>query len=149
MFCFGELDLDCLDRCLLNDGNGAMSLQSPLSRVRGLGSAKNGTHHWWMQRLTAVALVPLVVWFAIALIGLTGDSYEVAIAWMRSPFNAIMMILLIIATFHHMQLGLQVVIEDYIHNEGAKVFLMIGQKLITFVLAIAAGFAVLKIAFGG
>tara|TARA_B100000676_G_C18091635_1_gene860492 strand:- start:13681 stop:14061 length:381 start_codon:yes stop_codon:yes gene_type:complete len=126
-----------------------MSLQSPLSRVRGLGSAKNGTHHWWMQRLTAVALVPLVVWFAIALIGLTGDSYEVAIAWMRSPFNAIMMILLIIATFHHMQLGLQVVIEDYIHNEGAKVFLMIGQKLITFVLAIAAGFAVLKIAFGG
>tara|TARA_B100000686_G_C16535593_1_gene834650 strand:- start:137 stop:517 length:381 start_codon:yes stop_codon:yes gene_type:complete len=126
-----------------------MSLQSPLSRVRGLGSAKNGTHHWWMQRLTAVALVPLVVWFAIALIGLTGDSYEVAIAWMRSPFNAIMMILLIIATFHHMQLGLQVIIEDYIHNEGAKVFLMIGQKLITFVLAIAAGFAVLKIAFGG
>ena len=126
-----------------------MSLQSPLSRVRGLGSAKNGTHHWWMQRLTAVALVPLVVWFAIALIGLTGASYEVAIAWMRSPFNAIMMILLIIATFHHMQLGLQVVIEDYIHNEGTKVFLMMGQKLITFVLAIAAGFAVLKIAFGG
>ena len=126
-----------------------VSMQSALSRVRGLGSAKNGTQHWWMQRVTAVALVPLVIWFAIALIGLTGAPYDVATAWMRSPFNAIMMVLLIIATFHHMQLGLQVVIEDYIHNEGLKVLLMMGQKLITFALAIAAGFAVLKIAFGG
>ena len=126
-----------------------VSKQSALSRVRGLGSAKNGTQHWWMQRVTAVALVPLVIWFAIALIGFTGASYDVATAWMRSPFNAIMMVLLIIATFHHMQLGLQVVIEDYIHNEGIKVLLMMGQKLITFALAIAAGFAVLKIAFGG
>ena len=126
-----------------------VSMQSPLSRVRGLGSAKNGTQHWWMQRVTAVALVPLVIWFAIALIGFTGASYDVATAWMQSPFNAIMMVLLIIATFHHMQLGLQVVIEDYIHNEGIKVLLMMGQKLITFALAIAAGFAVLKIAFGG
>ena len=126
-----------------------MSMQSPLGRVRGLGSAKNGTHHWWMQRVTAVALVPLVVWFAIAMIGLTSAPYETAVSWMRSPFNAIMMVLLIIATFHHMQLGLQVVIEDYVHSEGAKVVLMLGQKLISFALAIAAGFAVLKIAFGG
>ena len=102
-----------------------------------------------MQRVTAVALVPLIIWFAIALIGLTGASYETATTWMQSPFNAIMMVLLIIATFHHMQLGLQVVIEDYVHNEGVKVLLMLGQKLLTFALAIAAGFAVLKIAFGG
>ena len=126
-----------------------MSMQSPLGRVRGLGSAKNGTHHWWIQRVTAVALIPLVIWFAIAVIGLTGASYETAIAWMQSPFNAIMMVLLIIATFHHMQLGLQVVIEDYVHSEGVKVVLLMGQKLITFALAITAGFAVLKIAFGG
>ena len=126
-----------------------MSLQSNLSRVRGLGSAKNGTHHWWMQRVTAVALVPLALWFAVALIKLTGASYADAIAWIQSPFNAIMMLLLIIATFHHMQLGLQVVIEDYVHHEGAKITLMMVQKLASFALAIAAGFAVLKIAFGG
>ena len=118
-------------------------------RVRGLGSAKNGTHHWWMQRVTAVALIPLVIWFAIAMIGLTGASYDTSIAWMQSPFNAIMMVLLIIATFHHVQLGLQVCVEDYVHSEGVKVVLMMGQKLITFALAITAGFAVLKIAFGG
>ncbi|MEC8199662.1 MAG: succinate dehydrogenase, hydrophobic membrane anchor protein, partial [Pseudomonadota bacterium] len=138
-----------LGRRLQHDGGDVMSMQSPLGRVRGLGSAKNGTHHWWIQRVTAVALIPLVIWFAIAVIGLTGASYETAIAWMQSPFNAIMMVLLIIATFHHMQLGLQVVIEDYVHSEGVKVVLMMGQKLITFALAITAGFAVLKIAFGG
>lgn len=126
-----------------------MSLQSPLSRVRGLGSAKNGTHHWWMQRVTAVALIPLVLWFVVAMIKLTGASYADSIAWIQSPFNAIMLLLLIVATFHHMQLGLQVVIEDYIQHEFAKVVLMMGQKLACFALAIAAGFAVLKIAFGG
>ncbi|MBE09015.1 MAG: succinate dehydrogenase, hydrophobic membrane anchor protein [Rhodospirillaceae bacterium] len=149
MYGFDCFDFLSLDFSLHNDGSGVVSLQSPLSRVRGLGSAKNGTHHWWMQRVTAVALVPLIIWFAIALIGLTGASYEAATTWMQSPFNAIMMVLLIIATFHHMQLGLQVVIEDYVHNEGVKVLLMLGQKLLTFALAIAAGFAVLKIAFGG
>lgn len=126
-----------------------MSLQSNLSRVRGLGSAKNGTHHWWMQRVTAVALVPLALWFAVALIKLTGAGYADAIAWIQSPFNAIMLLLLIIATFHHMQLGLQVVIEDYVHHEGAKITLMLVQKLASFALAVAASFAVLKIAFGG
>ncbi|PPR61189.1 MAG: hypothetical protein CFH10_01246 [Alphaproteobacteria bacterium MarineAlpha4_Bin2] len=126
-----------------------MSLQSPLGRVRGLGSAKNGTHHWWMQRVTAVALVPLTIWFAVAVIKMTGASYGDAIAWVQAPFNAIMLLLLIVATFHHMQLGLQVVIEDYVHSEGAKVSLMLVQKLASFALAVSAGFAVLKVAFGG
>ena len=126
-----------------------MSLQSPLGRVRGLGSAKNGTHHWWIQRVTAVALVPLTLWFAVSMIKMTGAAHSDAIAWVQSPFNAIMLLLLIIATFHHMQLGLQVVIEDYIHSEGTKLVLLLAQKLVSFALAIAAGFAVLKIAFGG
>lgn len=126
-----------------------MSLQSPLGRVRGLGSAKNGTHHWWMQRVTAVALIPLTVWFAVAMIKMTGASHGDAIAWVQSPFNAIMLLLLIAATFYHMQFGLQVVIEDYVHSEGAKVVLLMAQKLASFALAVAAGFAVLKIAFGG
>ena len=126
-----------------------MSLQSPLGRVRGLGSAKDGTRHWWMQRVTAVALVPLALWFAVAIIKMTGSSHGEAITWVQSPFNAIMLLLLIVATFHHMQLGLQVVIEDYVHREGTKVVLILTEKLASFTLAVAAGFAVLKIAFGG
>jgi succinate dehydrogenase / fumarate reductase, membrane anchor subunit len=126
-----------------------MSMQSPLGRARGLGSAKNGTHHWWMQRVTAVALIPLCLWFAIAMIKMTGASHGDAIAWVQAPFNAIMLLLLIGATFYHMQLGLQVVIEDYVHGEGAKIVLLMAQKLASFALAVAAGFAVLKIAFGG
>jgi len=126
-----------------------MSFQSQLCRVRGLGSAKNGTHHWWMQRVTAVALIPLCLWFAIAMIKMTGASHGDAITWVQAPFNAIMLLLLIGATFYHMQLGLQVVIEDYVQSEGAKVVLLMAQKLASFALAVAAGFAVLKIAFGG
>jgi succinate dehydrogenase / fumarate reductase membrane anchor subunit len=126
-----------------------MSFQSPLTRVRGLGSAKNGTHHWWMQRVTAVALIPLCLWFVIAMIKMTGASYGDATDWVQSPFNAIMLLLLIGATFYHMQLGLQVVIEDYVQSEGAKVVLLMAQKLASLALAVAAGFAVLKIAFGG
>ena len=126
-----------------------MSLQSPLGLVRGLGSAKNGTHHWWMQRVTAVALIPLCLWFAVAMIKMTGANYGDAIAWVQAPFNAIMLLLLIGATFYHMQLGLQVVIEDYVHGEGAKVVLLMAQKLASLALAVAAVFAVLKIAFGG
>ena len=94
-------------------------------------------------------LVPLTLWFAVAMIKMTGASHGDDIAWVQSPFNAIMLLLLIIATFHHMQLGLQVVIEDYIHSEGTKLVLLLAQKLVSFALAIAAGFAVLKIAFGG
>ena len=102
-----------------------------------------------MQRVTAIALVPLTIWFAVAVIKMTGASYGDAIAWVQAPFNAIMLLLLIVATFHHMQLGLQVVIEDYVHSEGAKVSLMLVQKLASFALAVSAGFAVLKVAFGG
>ena len=126
-----------------------MSLRSPLGRVRGLGSAKSGTEHFWAQRVTAVALIPLTLWFVYSILALGSADHATASAWMQSPVNAVLLLLLVVATFHHMQLGLQVVIEDYIHNEGAKVLLMMGQKLITFALAIAAGFAVLKIAFGG
>ena len=124
-----------------------MSYRTPLGRVRGLGSAKGGTHHWWMQRLTAVALVPLTVWFILSLITLSGADHETAAAWLASPLPAVLMILLIIATFHHLQLGLQVIIEDYVHGEGMKLACIIGVKLVSFALAVAAGFAVLKVAF--
>ncbi|MCG8543161.1 MAG: succinate dehydrogenase, hydrophobic membrane anchor protein [Alphaproteobacteria bacterium] len=124
-----------------------MSYRTPLGRVRGLGSAKGGTHHWWMQRLTAVALVPLTVWFILSLITLSGADHATVAAWLASPLPAVLMILLIVATFHHLQLGLQVIIEDYVHGEGMRLACIIGVKLASFALAVAAGFAVLKVAF--
>lgn len=124
-----------------------MSMQTPLGRVRGLGSAKNGTHHWWMQRVTAVALVPLTVWFIYSILSMLGGGYVEAARWLASPINAVLMVLLIIATFHHLQLGLQVVIEDYIHGEGVKIAAIVIVKLASFALAVTGAFAVLKVAF--
>ena len=124
-----------------------MSFRTPLGRVRGLGSAKGGTHHWWMQRLTAIALVPLTIWFILSLITLSGADHATATAWLASPLPAVLMLLLIVATFHHLQLGLQVVIEDYVHGEAMRIACIIGVKLASFALAVAAAFAVLKVAF--
>lgn len=126
-----------------------MSLRSPLSRVRGLGSAKTGTEHFWAQRVTAVALVPLTLWFVFLVISVAGDSHAFVSERMRSPVNVVLMIALIAATFHHMQLGLQVVIEDYIHGEGIKMASLMIMKGGSLLLAVAAVFAVLKVAFGG
>lgn len=124
-----------------------MSLKTPLGAARGLGSAKSGTHHWIVQRITAIALVPLTIWFVFAAIGLAGGGYAEAQAWLAAPINAVLMILLTIATFHHMQLGLQVVIEDYIHAEGAKIAALLAVKLGAFALGAAAVFSILKVAF--
>jgi succinate dehydrogenase / fumarate reductase membrane anchor subunit len=127
----------------------AVSMRSTLGKVRHLGSAKEGVHHWWMQRLTALALVPLVIWFVISVAGLAGMDHAAAVAWISSPAVAITLVLLIAATFYHAQLGLQVVIEDYLHNEGVKLAALIAVKFAAIVLGVAATFAVLKIAFGG
>jgi succinate dehydrogenase / fumarate reductase membrane anchor subunit len=124
-----------------------MSLKTPLGAARGLGSAKSGAHHWIVQRITAIALVPLTIWFVFAAIGLAGGGYAEAQAWLASPINAVLMILLSIATFHHMQLGLQVVIEDYVHAEGVKIAALLAVKLGAFALGTAAVFAILKVAF--
>ena len=124
-----------------------MTMRTPIARVRGLGSAKNGTHHWWMQRLTAIALVPLTMWFVISVIRLAGADHAQVSTWLASPLPAVLMLLLIVATFHHLQLGLQVVIEDYVHGEAVKLGCIIGVKLASVALAVAAMFAVLKAAF--
>lgn len=125
------------------------SMRTPLGRVRGLGSAKDGVHHWWMQRLTALALVPLAIWFAASVAGLAGMSHAEATAWISSPSVAITLVLLIVATFYHAQLGVQVVIEDYVHNEAIKLAGLVALKFAAIALSVAAVFAVLKIAFGG
>ena len=126
-----------------------MSLRSPLAAARGLGSAKSGTHHWWLQRVTAVALVPLTIWFVISLIVHSGASYEEVRAWIGSPVPAVLMICLIAGMFHHAQLGLQVVIEDYIHAEASKMAALFVVKGAAIFLGVLGIFSVLKIAFGG
>jgi len=126
-----------------------MDLRAPLGRVRGLGSAKSGTHHFWVQRVTAIALIPLSLWFIYAVLSLVGADHATVSSWLQSPINAVLMILLLLATFHHLQLGLQVVIEDYIHGEGTKIASLMIMKGGSLVLAVAGTFAVLKVAFGG
>lgn len=124
-------------------------MESPLARVRGLGSAQEGAHHWWAQRVTGVALVPLLLWFVWALSGLLGADLAAMRAWMSTGQNAVLLILLIIAGFHHAQLGLQVVIEDYVHAEGVKTVSIMLVKLAAVFLGALNIFAVLKLVFGG
>jgi succinate dehydrogenase / fumarate reductase membrane anchor subunit len=123
-------------------------MRSPLSRVRGLGSAKEGVEHWWVLRVTAVALVPLVIWYVISLLTLVGAGRDAVLEWLGSPFPAIASVLLIVATFHHAQLGAQVVIEDYVHTPWLKTTLLLINKFAAAVLGATAIFAVLKVAFG-
>jgi len=94
------------------------SMRSDLGRVRGMGSAKEGVHHWWMQRLTAIALIPLIMWFVASVAGLAGAGHAETVAWLSQPLVAIAVILLVVATLYHAALGIQVVVEDYIHHEG-------------------------------
>jgi succinate dehydrogenase membrane anchor subunit len=126
-----------------------MGFRTPLGRARGLGSAREGAGHWWAERLTAIALVPLCLWFVAGIIGLVGAGHGAAVAWIASPVNAVLLVLLILAVFHHGQLGLQVVIEDYVHTEWRKVALIICVKFAALVLGLAAVFTVGRIAFGG
>ena len=121
------------------------SLRTPLGRAVGLGSAKEGVEHWWWQRLTAVALVPLSLWVVAALIGHLGGGYETAVAWIGSPVPAILLILALAAGLYHAALGVQVVIEDYVHEEWMKVTALILLRLFCFLLAVAGIFAVLRL----
>lgn len=124
-------------------------LRTPLGRAIGLGSAKEGVNHWWAQRVTAVALILLGLWFAISLVALAGADHAAVVAWLKGPIHAVIMLLVLIATFYHAALGLQVVIEDYVHAELQKIAAILAVRLICFALAAAGIFAVLRIAFGG
>ena len=123
-----------------------MSLRSPLGRARGLGSAKEGVAHWWAQRVTALALIPLCLWFVGSLVALVGADHAAVTAWIGRPLTAILLMLLLAATLHHAQLGCQVVIEDYVHGEGIKLALILAVKAFAAILFTAAAFAVMRIA---
>jgi succinate dehydrogenase / fumarate reductase, membrane anchor subunit len=123
-------------------------MRSPFGRASGLGSAKEGVEHWWRQRVTAVALVPLTLWFVALIIAHRGSDYTVFIAWLKTPLAALMMVLLLVALFSHTALGLQVIIEDYLHS-AAKIPALVLVRLGCFALAAAGILAVLRIALGG
>lgn len=121
-------------------------LLSPVGRARGLGSAKSGFEHWWTQRITAVALVPLTVWFAAALIAHSGSDYAATVDWLGSPVTAVLVILLLIALFWHTALGLQVVIEDYVHS-GLKIWALLIVRFACAALLMTGTGAMLRISF--
>jgi succinate dehydrogenase / fumarate reductase, membrane anchor subunit len=124
-------------------------LRTPLSRARGLGSAKEGVHHFWAQRITAVALIPLVAWFAISLIMMSGADYAVVRAWIGSPVVMVLLTLTIVIGLHHGQLGMQEVVEDYVHSEGLKLALIVLLRFTAVFFGLAAIVAILRIGFGG
>jgi succinate dehydrogenase / fumarate reductase membrane anchor subunit len=121
-------------------------MRSPLGRARGLGSAHTGVAAWWIERATAIALVPLTIWFVASLIALTSRDYTTFVTWLRRPLPALFMILLLIALFTHLALGLRVVIEDYIHSK-IKLPALLAVRFSCFALAIAGILATLRIVF--
>lgn len=125
-----------------------MKLQTPLAKVRGLGSAKQGTQHWWQQRLTAILLVPLSLWIMAALVSLTSMDYISVTRWMKAPVNAALLILFISSLFHHAQLGVQVVIEDYVESEWQKITSLILVKFLALFAGLVSVLAILKVFLG-
>jgi succinate dehydrogenase / fumarate reductase, membrane anchor subunit len=120
-------------------------MRSPLARARGLGAARSGAALWWAQRLTALALVPLTLWFLCGMVRMIGATRDDVVFWMAGPLPIVLMIALVIATFHHLQLGLQVVIEDYVHSDALRVGSTLAVKGLAILLALACIVAVLKL----
>lgn len=125
-----------------------MTMRTPLGRVRGLGSAKDGTEHFWSQRITALALVPLTILFVIIIVATSGTGYEAVRETIGFPITAIFILMFVLTGIYHMKLGMQVIIEDYVHHEGIKVLALIGNVFFAAFIALACILAVLKISFG-
>ena len=126
-----------------------MGYRTPIAKVRGLGTARSGLQHWKMQRLTAISNLLLVLWFVFSAMALSGSGYDEVRAWLASPITTSLMVLLIISTFYHARLGLQVVVEDYVHHEGARIASLVAIALLVLALAVACIVAVLRVAVGG
>ena len=126
-----------------------MNMRSELGQVRGLGTAKKGVRHWWTQRLTAAILVPLSLWFVIMVINLKNADYEALHTFFKIPGNLVLILVTVGAAYYHAQLGLQVIIEDYVHHELARLSGLVFVKFVTIFLATFAVVAVFKVAYGG
>jgi succinate dehydrogenase / fumarate reductase membrane anchor subunit len=120
--------------------------RTQLGRVRGSGSAKAGVHHWYAERVSAIALVPLTLWFIFSMLHLVGASQPAVVHWAGHPVNAVLMLALIVMTFHHMALGIQVVLEDYVHDKWMQAGAILANKAICGLLGLLAALSVLKLA---
>jgi succinate dehydrogenase / fumarate reductase membrane anchor subunit len=125
-----------------------MSLNTPLRQVLGLGSARSGVHHWWLQRLTSIALVPLSIWFVVSLVCLPGLDHATVVAWMSHALTSLLLLLLVLTVAWHSRLGVQVVIEDYVHTSGMRTLLLVLSGFAHVFLAAAGVFAILRVAVG-
>jgi len=126
-----------------------MNLANPLRQVLGSGSAKGGVQHWWLQRLTSLALVPLTVWFVVSLLALPAFTHATVVAWMGQSWSALLLVLLVLIAAWHSQLGLRVIVEDYVHAAGGKTVILVLLAFLHVLIAAAGVFAILKVALGG
>jgi len=122
------------------------SAQTPLHKVQGLGASHSGTGHFWRERITAVALIPLSLWFGFAILGLVGTNEVVMVQFLAHPWNALLMAAFAVTTLYHMSLGLQVVIDDYVHTAGMKVFLLFAVRVVVIAIIATCVFALIRIA---
>ncbi|WP_445501102.1 succinate dehydrogenase, hydrophobic membrane anchor protein [Microvirga sp. G4-2] len=125
-----------------------VSMRTPLARVKGLGAAGHGVEHWWIHRVTAVSNIPLIISFVIIVAALSGSSYEQAIAIISHPLIAIILILAVISVTNHMRLGMQIIIEDYVHEKGYKIVALIANNFYAVIIAVACLYAILKVSLG-
>jgi len=123
-------------------------MKTPFARVRGLGTAHSGTEHFWMQRLTGIANLPLIIAFLVVMVSLVGSSQASVIATLSNPFVAMILLAALISVLIHMRIGMQVIIEDYVHTEARKIVLLMANTFFTLAVGIAAVYAILKINFG-
>jgi succinate dehydrogenase / fumarate reductase membrane anchor subunit len=131
-----------------NRADPRVSMRTPLSRVKGLGASGHGVEHWWLQRVTAVSNIPLVIAFVIIVAALAGSSYEEAVAIVAHPLVAIILALAVISVANHMRLGMQVIIEDYVHDKGLRIVAVIANNFYAVIVAAACLYAILKVSLG-
>lgn len=123
-------------------------LRSPLAKAKGLGASGDASHHFWVQRISALSMIPLVIWICISIAFLPEATYANVVAWLQSPFNGIVTLLFVIISFYHAQLGLQVIIEDYVSSHSTRLFGVLFIKFLSYFLMAASVYAVIKVTLG-
>lgn len=131
-----------------NRADTRVSMRTPLARVKGLGASGHGVEHWWIHRMTAVSNIPLIIAFVIIVAALAGSNYAQAIAIISHPLVAIILILAVISVTNHMRLGMQIIIEDYVHDKGYKIAAVIANNFYAVIIAVACLYAILKVSLG-
>jgi succinate dehydrogenase / fumarate reductase membrane anchor subunit len=131
-----------------NRADTRVSMRTPLARVKGLGASGHGVEHWWVHRLTAVSNVPLVISFVIIVAALWGADYNRAIAIISHPLAAIILILAVVSVTNHMRLGMQIIIEDYVHDRGMRLLAVVANNFYAVIVAVACLYAILKVSLG-